>query len=352
MILLVLNVGSSSIKYAVFDGEKRLFDGLIEKIGDSEFSNHEFALNKIDDELSEKNISVDAIVHRVVHGGNISETKIIDDEILKVIKDCCDLAPLHNPHELNAIEICKKFDVPQVAVFDTAFFANLPRKAITYALPQELTDNNNIKRFGFHGSSHKFISENFSKGKTISCHLGSGCSVSAIDNGNPVDVSLGFSTLDGVVMGTRPGSLDSGILLCLLEKGHSLDELKDILYNKSGLKGISRISNDMRTLLDSNDDNAKLAIDVFVYSVQKFIGAYAAALNGLDTLAFTAGIGENSAIIRKRICENLTYLGLELDDNKNNNNEEIISTENSKVKVAVLKTDEELIMAREALNIL
>ncbi len=348
MNILVLNVGSSSVKYSVFKDEKEILEGLVDKIGEKtgEFKDHESVIEHIEKELVSKNISIDVIGHRVVHGGKEKESKVVDNEFLKEIEKYSDLAPLHNPHEINGIKISKKLGALQVAVFDTAFHSTIPSKASTYALPNSLCKKYGIKRYGFHGISHSYIAS-VTEGKVISCHLGSGSSVCAIINGKSVDTSMGFTPAEGLVMGTRAGSIDPGIIPFLIEKEeYSWQQIEHVLNEESGLKGLSG-KNDLRELLTDDSKEGKLAVDIFVYSIVKHIGSYAAAMNGVDEIVFTAGIGENSSEIRKRVCNSLSYLGVIVDDERNTEGDMLISSDNSKVKVKVIKTNEELMIAKE-----
>jgi acetate kinase len=343
--ILVLNVGSSSIKYSLFKDSNLLKSGEKEKLKSK--SNYQKALKEIFNEFKNKNI--DVLAHRVVHGGELKETSIITQEVKNKIKQFSQFAPLHNPKELMVIELCEKFQKPQYAVFDTMFFAELPEVAKIYAIPKEITEKYNIKRYGFHGLSHEFVSRGL-KGKTIVCHLGSGSSISVIQDGKPLDTSMGFTPLEGVIMGTRSGSIDPGIILFLQKKGYNVE---DILTNKSGLKGICEY-NDFREILKriNKDKKYKLAYDLFSYSIIKAIGSYIAVLNGLDNLIFTAAMGENLPKLRENICNQLKFLGLTLDNKKNNKNERIISSTSSKIKVYVIKTNEEKIIAEEILKVL
>ncbi|MFH1503709.1 MAG: acetate/propionate family kinase [Candidatus Diapherotrites archaeon] len=344
-IILVFNVGSSTIKYSLFEDSNLIESENCEKLKTKE--DYEKSVQDIFRKLKDKKI--DVIAHRVVHGGELKKTLKITKEVKEKIKQSSKFAPLHNPKELRVIELCEKLKKPQYAVFDTEFFANLPEVAKIYAIPKEITKKYKIKKYGFHGLSHKLVSEGL-KGRTIICHLGAGSSISAIKNGKPIDTSMGFTPLDGIMMGTRSGSIDPGIIIFLQKKAYNIE---DILTNKSGLKGISGYS-DFRDILKNinRNKNCKLAYDLFVYGILKTIGSYVAALNGLDNLVFTAAIGVNVPRLRKDICDNLKYLGLKLDKNKNKKNAEIISSINSKVKVFVKKTDEEEIIVEEVLKII
>ena len=397
--VLVINVGSSSVKYAVFSGKERLAGGLVERIGQGDAfvqhrgpagnleqplggDNHEAALKKILGLITapeygalDRLEQLTAVGHRVVHGGvRFSESTLIDDNVISEIARVSDLAPLHNPVNLLGIEICQRIlppGVPQVAVFDTAFHSTIPEHVHRYAIPRDLADENQLRRFGFHGTSHKyvahtaaaFLGEATNSLKIISCHLGNGASVTAIDHGRSVDTSMGLTPLEGLIMGTRPGDLDPGLILHLFSKGKSTGEVETMLNKESGLKGLSGLSSDMRELekaADAGHTGALLAIQSFCYRVRKYVGAYMASMCGLDVLVFTAGIGENSAGIRSRICHGLSCLGIEIDDDRNRHPisrgegvaAKIISTEESRVVVMVVPTDEESAIAVETLHTL
>ena len=343
--ILVFNVGSSSIKYSLFEDSDLLKSGNYERLKSKE----DYARAVQDIFIKFKNQKIDAIAHRVVHGGDLKKTSKITKEVKEKIKKFSEFAPLHNPKQLTVIELCEKFKKVQYAVFDTMFFANIPEVAKTYAIPKEITEKYKIKKYGFHGLSHEYVSKGL-KGKTITCHLGSGSSISAIKNGKPLDTSMGLTPLEGIMMGTRSGSIDPGVILLLQKKGYNAE---DILTNKSGLKGISGF-NDFRDILKNMNKNkdCKLAYDLFIYRIIKVIGSYIAVLNGLDNLVFTAAIGENVAILRKDICNQLKFLGLRLNDNKNKSNSKVISSIFSKVKVYVIKTDEEKMAVEEVLKVI
>lgn len=341
--ILVLNTGSSSIKFALFEDELKIYSHKVERV-------HDFkrALESVLKLIDKKNLEFDVIAHRVVHGGPVDKPCLINAKVEKTIREYSQFAPLHNVPQLKVINFCKKLGKKQYAVFDTAFFANLPEKASIYPIPKEITKKFGIKRYGFHGLSHKYVSQKF-KGKTIVCHLGSGCSVSAISDGKPIDISMGLTPMEGLMMGTRAGDIDPGIIIFLEKKGYDMNE---ILNFKSGLKAFGR-ENDFRYFLKNlNKKEIKLGFDIFIYRIIKYIGAYTAALNGLDNLIFTGAIGENSETARKEICKNLTYLGLEIDKDKNNKDLEIISTPNSKIKVCVKKTYEEGEIAKEVYELI
>lgn len=394
MSILILNSGSSSIKFQLRDSatDQVLCKGLLERIGEPEsrvkvtagervveknlaLSDHAAALQFLLSALLDSGLNVlgslseiEAVGHRVVHGGELYwESVLIDDYAIKTIHLLSNLAPLHNPPNLKGIEACRAImpEVPQVAVFDTAFYHSLPPKAYMYPLPRALYERYQIRRYGFHGTSHCYVSRRAlalsgltdEPSRIITAHLGNGCSITALRDGKAVDTSMGFTPLSGLVMGTRPGDIDASLPLYLLEKGMSPDEVQQILQKKSGLLGLSDLSNDMRTLLENAPTNpkAQLAVDVFCYRLKKYIGSYSAVLGGLDVLAFTGGIGENAATIRALTCADMEYLGIEVDTELNNSGsgkESLISTENSKVKVYVIPTDEELMIGEETKLIL
>lgn len=343
--ILIFNVGSSSIKYSLFKNSEFIESGNFERLKTKE--DYDKAVKNIFLKLDIEKIYL--IAHRVVHGGDLKKSCRITEEVKKKIKDFSELAPLHNPRQLLVIELCEEYKKPQYAVFDTMFFAELPEIARTYAIPKNITEKYKIRRYGFHGLSHEFVSRGL-KGKTITCHLGSGSSISAILNGKAIDTSMGFTPLEGLIMGTRSGTIDPGIIFFLEKKGYNM---KEILTEESGLKGISKY-NDFRDILANlkKDKDCKLAYDLFVYSIVKIIGSYIAVLNGLDNLVFTAAIGENNAKIREDVCSNLRFLGIEIDREKNKLNSEVISSTKSKVKVLVKKTNEEKMAVEEVLKIL
>ncbi len=392
MNILVINCGSSSLKYQLINsisGEV-LAKGLCERIGidgmltyqpeggDKEKSEiamptHTEAINAVIQALTNektgviKSLSeVGAVGHRVVHGGEkFTSSCLITEESIKAIEECNDLAPLHNPANLIGIRACQELmpGVPMVAVFDTAFHQTMPEVAYMYGLPYEYYEKYKVRRYGFHGTSHSYVSKRvaeilgkpYDQLKIIVCHLGNGASISAVKYGKSVDTSMGLTPLEGLVMGTRSGDLDPAILEFVAKKANlTLDEITEVLNKKSGMLGISCLSSDGRDLeaaAEAGNAKAKLALDVFDYRVIKYIGAYAAVMNGVDAIAFTAGIGENNKEMRKAVCENLGYLGIQIDDEKNNvrGEERIISTDDSKVKVLLVPTNEELAIARETL---
>ena len=393
MNILVINCGSSSLKYQLIDSEteKALAKGLCERIGidgrltyspaggekevtDAPMPTHTEAIQLVLDALTNEKTGViksldevGAVGHRVVHGGEkFSSSSLITDEMLAAVEECNDLAPLHNPANLIGIDACKKCmpGVPMVGVFDTAFHQTMPKEAYMYALPYEYYEKYKVRRYGFHGTSHSFVSKRTAEflGKDIKdmkiivCHLGNGSSISAVKNGESIDTSMGLTPLEGVIMGTRSGDIDPAILEFLAKKEDmSIADLNNMLNKKSGVYGLSGgVSSDFRDLGEAaaaGNDKAQLALDAFAYRVAKYVGAYAAAMNGVDAIAFTAGVGENDADTRKAILSRLTFLGLELDEeaNKKRGEDNIISTPDSKVTVCVIPTNEELAIARETL---
>jgi acetate kinase len=343
--ILVFNVGSSSIKYSLFGNSNLIESGNCERLKSKE--DYEKAVKNIFKKF--ENIKIYAIAHRIVHGGDLKKTSRITREVKEKIKEFSEFAPLHNLKQLMVIELCKKYSELQYAVFDTMFFSNIPKVAKTYAIPKNITEKYGIERYGFHGLSHESASRGL-KGKTIVCHLGSGSSISAIKDGKAIDISMGLTPLEGVIMGTRSGSIDPGIIFLLQKRGYNVE---DILTNKSGLKGISGFNDfrDIRKKMNKNKD-CKLAYDLFVYQIIKTIGSYAAALNGLNNLVFTAKIGENVPKLREDVCKNFGFMGMHIDKKKNEINSDIISSKNSKIKVYVRKSDEEKIIIKEVLKIL
>ncbi len=387
MKILVLNCGSSSLKFQLFDmqEEKVLLKGLVEKIGSSramltfsgrqpapirdvlEIANHEKAVRIVMDILTHpdhgviRSISeVDAVGHRTVHGGEeFSDAALITPEVIQAVERCVPFAPLHNPANIMGILMARKLmpDLPQVAVFDTAFHSHMPRISYLYGLPFEMYEKHGIRRYGFHGTSHGFVAQKaaevlgkpLAKLKLITCHLGNGSSIAAIDGGVSVDTSMGFTPLEGLVMGTRCGDLDPAVVGFIQERERLSPQDVDSLMNKrSGLLGISGVSNDMRELEEEagrGNERAKLALEIFCLRVRKYIGAYAAELGGLDGVVFTGGIGENAVAIRGRILEHLEHLGIKLDPAANQTRQALISS--GRVKVLVIPTNEELAIARE-----
>jgi acetate kinase len=368
MKVLVLNAGSSSLKYHLFevspetiadDSEQVLAQGLLERV-----SSMADALRQLFDQIG--GVKIEAVGHRVVHGGDrFHESILIDAEVEKAIDELSILAPLHNPHNLEAYRAAEEHlpDVPQVAVFDTAFHHTLPPRAYVYGLPYEYLTEKKIRRYGFHGISHRYVSWRFARlhGKKradyrmITCHLGNGCSICAIEYGHSIDTSMGFTPLEGLIMGTRSGDVDAGAVMHLVRhEGIEPNRLAQILNAESGIKGISGVSNDMRDVLKaaySGNERAALAVDAFCYRVRKYIGTYLAAMNGADALIFTGGIGENAAEIRAQICEGLGNLGIEIDPVRNERpSKEDREIGSSKIPVWVVPTDEELMIARDTLR--
>ena len=391
MNILVINCGSSSLKFQLINSESEgvLAKGLCERIGidgeltyqpeggekttsDKAMPTHTEAIQFVIDALTDEKTGVvksldeiNAVGHRVVHGGEkFASSVVIDDEVLKAIEECNDLAPLHNPANLIGINACRELmpGVPMVAVFDTAFHQTMPSKAYMYGLPYEYYEKYKVRRYGFHGTSHSFVSKRvaelvgkaYDETKTIVCHLGNGASICAVENGKSVDTSMGLTPLEGLVMGTRSGDIDPAIMEFLAKKENlDIAGLMNVLNKKSGVYGLSNnLSSDFRDLSEAAADGneiAELALDVFAYRVAKYVGSYTAAMNGVDNIVFTAGIGENSAIVRTMVCKYLGYLGIEIDEELNGKRgqEIIISTPESKVKVLVVPTNEELAIARE-----
>ncbi len=366
MKILVLNSGSSSLKYQLIEtvAEQRLAKGEISKIG-TDVRNHDEALTAAFRQLKESGITLEDIAgvgHRVVHGGeHFSQSAIIDDHVLRLIESASEFAPLHNPANLKGYYASKALlpHAAQVAVFDTAFHQTLEPHAYLYGIPYLYYTRDKIRRYGFHGTSYRYISERFSQieskdSKVIACHLGNGCSVCAIDAGKSVDTSMGFTPLEGLVMGTRSGDIDAGAVTFLA--GREATRLETILNEQSGLLGISGVSNDMQDVLAEaakGNQRAELAIQVFCYRVTKYIGAYSAAMNGADAVIFTAGIGEHAASIRARICAPLRALGVILDAPRNDaaiGREQQVSVDGASPSVWVIPTDEELVIARDTLR--
>lgn len=394
MKVLVINCGSSSLKFQLINSEDDsvLAKGLCERIGlegsrlvynkasqekeiiNEDMPNHKRAVELVIAALTDKNKGVieslkdvDAVGHRIVHGGEkFAKSVLIDDEVIKAIEECNELAPLHNPANLIGIKSCRELmpDTPMVAVFDTAFHQTMPAKAYLYGLPYKYYEDYKVRRYGFHGTSHGFVSAKtaqllgkpYEELKTIVCHLGNGASICAVANGKSVDTSMGLTPLEGLIMGTRSGSIDPAIVEFLANKENkTVEEVMNILNKESGVLGLSGIGSDFRDIMDAmekGDKRAGLTIEAYCYQVVKYIGAYTAAMNGVDAIAFTAGLGENNSYIRKEICSYLRYLGVKIDDKQNEKRGEdvIISTEDSKVKVLVVPTNEELKIAKETLE--
>ena len=395
MKVLVVNCGSSSLKYQLIDSEteQALAVGLCERIGidgrlkhtpaggekvvlEDALPNHEVAIKNVLAALTNptygviKDLSeIGAVGHRVVHGGEkFTKSVLIDDAVIAGIKECCDLAPLHNPANLIGIDACMKLmpGVPEVAVFDTAFHQTMPKEAYLYAVPYEYYEKYGVRRYGFHGTSHSYVSKRTldvagldkNNSKVIVCHLGNGASCSAVLNGCSVDTSMGLTPLEGLIMGTRSGDIDPAVIEFVAKKENkSLAEMMTVLNKKSGVDGLSGVGSDFRDLdaaAKDGNERAQVAVKAFAYRVAKYVGAYAAAMNGVDAIAFTAGIGENDGKVRKMICERLGFLGITIDDAKNaiRGEEIVISTPDSKVKVLVIPTNEELAICRETVALI
>lgn len=376
MNVLVINCGSSSLKYQLLnmDNEELLDKGLCERIGidgvlkrgdevkEIPMPDHDAAVKVVMDALAGKEIH--AVGHRVVHGGeSFSDSVVVTDEVEKAIDDCCELAPLHNPPNLVGIRACKKImpGVPNVAVFDTAFHANMPEKAYLYAIPYELYETHKIRKYGFHGTSHKYVSmiaaemlgKPYNQVKTITCHLGNGASIAAVDKGRCVDTSMGLTPLEGLAMGTRSGDIDPAVIPFIMQKENiTAHEVVDLLNKKSGMLGVSGVSSDFRDLSaaeEKGNARAKAALDLFCYRVAQYVGSYAASMNGMDAVVFTAGVGENHTDVRRRVCNYLSFLGIEIDDDKNEKRGQAmdISKGSAKVRALVIPTNEELVIARD-----
>ena len=393
--ILVLNCGSSSIKYKLFDMETEsvLAQGEIEKIGlngsslkinlpdgnkavlEGEILEHQTGIEYILGVITSKKYGcvrsldeIDAVGHRVVHGGEkFNSSVLITEEVIQKIVECNDLAPLHNPPNMNGITAIKELmpNVPQVAVFDTAFHQTMPEHAYLYGLPYSLYEKYAIRRYGFHGTSHRYVSGQvchflnvpFEKQKIITCHIGNGASIAAIMNGRSIDTSMGMTPVEGLLMGTRCGDIDAGVLTYIMEKENVGAQAISTIVNKySGILGISGVSSDMREIeaaIQNGDERAALALKTYNYRIKKYVGAYAAVLGGVDILVFTGGVGENQWQTRVAVCENMEYMGIRLDEEKNKNVrgvEAVISMENSLVKVVVIPTDEELMIASDTLK--
>lgn len=396
MKVLVINCGSSSLKYQLIDSdtEKMLAKGNCERIKidgsfithqttgkekvvfESPMPDHSAAVKLVIEKLTDKEIGaisdlseIGAIGHRVVHGGEkFAGSALINDEVMAAIEECSELAPLHNPANLIGIRACKELmpDVPQVAVFDTAFHQTMPDYAYVYGIPYEYYEKYKVRRYGFHGTSHSFVSKRTAEilgkdikdTKIIVCHLGGGASICAVEGGKSIDTTMGFTPLEGITMGTRSGNIDPAIVEFIANKENkSISEVMNILNKNSGVLGISGKSSDFRDLDEgilAGDKRCEIAMNVFCYQAAKFIGGYVAAMNGVDAIVFTAGVGENNKTARTRICERLAYLGIKLDDEPNSlRGEEVkISTEDSRVPVYVVPTNEELAIARETVSLI
>ncbi len=396
MKVLVVNTSSSSLKYQLIDSsnERMLAKGLCERIGlingihsytnseNKSFVNecvirdHAYAFKimleaLISDEYGVlKDISeIDAVGHRVVHGGEkFNKPVLIDDSVIKIIEDCIDLAPLHNPAGISGIKVCQEIlkDVPMVGVFDTAFHQTIPDYAYMYALPYEMYEKYGVRKYGFHGTNHRYVSRRaaeimqkpLEKIKIVSCHLGSGASICAIDKGISIDNSMGFTPLAGLAMGTRSGTIDPSIISYIMDKKHmSVEEVNDYLNKNSGILGVSGISSDFRDLIKAKDEGhkrAQLALNIFAYRVKKYICEYVGVMGGIDALIFTAGVGENNAYIREAITNNLDIFGIKMDKRKNNaaKGEADVSKDRSNVRILIIPANEELEIARQCKSLL
>ena len=393
MKILVVNCGSSTLKFQLIDSETEEVSasGLCERIGlggsitykkegekyqeEVPFPDHGVAIQKVLDTLLDGEIGVlkslseiNAIGHRLVHGGEkFASSVVIDEEVIKAIESCNDLAPLHNPANLLGVRACQKVmpGIPNVAVFDTAFHQIMPPKAYLYGLPKEYYKKYGVRRYGFHGTSHSFVSHRLAElagldignSKMIVCHIGSGASISAIKNGESIDTSMGMTPLEGLLMGTRSGDIDPAIIEFICSKeGISVGEMTDILNKKSGALGVSGVSSDFRDLIEemeNGNEDAKNAVDIMIYRIIKYIGAYFVALDGADAIALTAGIGENNAMVRERIMKGLAAIGVvpDLEANAESGREHILTKPESKVAVWVIPTNEELAIARETVRL-
>ncbi|MZP29073.1 acetate/propionate family kinase [Heliobacterium undosum] len=395
MIVLVINSGSSSLKYQVFDMQKEalLAKGLVERIGlngsilthrptgkdqvviETEIPNHDRAIQLTVEALTHEDHGVvasmreiDAVGHRVAHGGDkFSDSAVINEQSLANIRALFEVAPLHNPPAVMGIEACQHMlpGVPQVAVFDTAFHQTIPGYAYNYALPYALAEKYSLRRYGFHGTSHKYVAQraaamlgrSLEDLKIITCHLGNGASIAAIDGGRSVDTSMGFTPLEGLIMGTRVGDMDPAAVPFLMEKeGLTTGQINDLMNKKSGVLGVSGVSSDFRDLEEGaakGNERCQMALDMFAYRVKKYIGAYAAVMNGVDAIVFTAGLGENSPSMRRSVCSGLGYLGVQLDEEKNKGRGEAdVSTAGATCRVMVVPTNEELMIARDTYRLL
>lgn len=394
MNVLVVNCGSSSIKYQLLnmENESVIAKGICERIGidgsfikhttegqDSvkvmvDFPNHKVAIAKVLSMLTEgetacvKPEEISAVGHRVVHGGEkFNKSVLITEEVEEAIRECCELAPLHNPANLTGIDACRELmpSVPMVAVFDTAFHQTMPKHAYMYAIPQEYYEKYGVRKYGFHGTSHKYVSQKAAEmlgkpvedTKVIVCHLGNGASVCAVDGGKSVETSMGFTPLAGLIMGTRSGDIDPAIVTFLMEKeGLSAKEVDNILNKKSGVDALSRLSSDFREIEDgvvAGDPACRFTMDAYQHRVVSYIGAYAAVMNGVDAICFAGGLGENNAVMREEIANMLTWLGVELDAEKNKCRgvERDLTKETSKVKMLLIPTNEELMIARDTVEL-
>ncbi|MCQ2145400.1 MAG: acetate kinase [Bacteroidales bacterium] len=398
MIILVLNCGSSSLKYQLLDMKSNeiynlVAKGLVERIGsemghvkhttigkdsidyETPVADHTVGVKEVLKALLDKQLGclntledIEAVGHRVLHGGSeIVCSKLVDDQLISIVEKCCDLGPLHNPANLRGIRAVKEVlpEVPQVAVFDTAFHQTMPAHNYMYALPYEYYEKYSIRKYGFHGTSHRYVSAEGAKfagldinnSKIITCHLGNGSSIAAVENGKVVDTTMGLTPLDGLIMGTRCGAIDPAVVTYIeMKEGKTAAEMDALMNKKSGLLGVSGISNDLRDVsAAANEGNprAKLALKKLTHDIIKYIGSYTAEMNGVDLIIFTGGIGENNARLRRRISENLGYLGVKFnyEANETRGDEIMLTLPESKVKMAVIATNEELMIARDTMNI-
>ena len=397
MKILVLNCGSSSIKYALYDMDSKtvMTSGGAERVGlDGAFvkvklangerkkvmhdiPEHTEGVKFIFSLLTDPEIGVikdlkeiDAVGHRMVHGGEkFNKSVLLTEEVLKVFEECTDLAPLHNPANLKGVRAVQELmpGLPQVGVFDTAFHQTMPKEAYMYAVPYELYEKYGVRRYGFHGTSHRYVSQRVCEflgvkpegKKIITCHIGNGASIAAVKDGKCIDTSMGLTPLEGLMMGTRSGDIDGGAITFIQKKlGLDADGMSNLLNKKSGMLGITGISSDMREIdaaCEEGNERAKLAIEMYNYRIRKYIGAYAAAMDGCDIIVFTAGVGENQTSMREKVCEGLSFMGVKIDAEKNSGihgEEAVISTPDSKVTVVVIPTDEELMIATDTMALL
>lgn len=396
MKILVINCGSSSLKYQLIDmaDESVLANGLVERIGiegsqlkhqkGSEpkveivvaMKDHKDALTQVMNALTHKDYGaiadlseINAVGHRVVHGAEtFAQSTVITDAVKKALEDNIELAPLHNPPNLLGIQVCEELlpNIPQVGVFDTSFHQTMPKSSFLYPLPYEYYEKHRVRRYGFHGTSHKYVSQraaallgkNLEDLKIVTCHLGNGASLAAVEYGKSIDTSMGFTPLEGLAMGTRSGDIDPAILSFVMAKENlNIEEMTNVLNKKSGVLGLSQVSSDFRDIEDAakeGNEKAQIALDVFHKRVKKYLGAYMAEMNGADAIVFTAGLGENSAASRAEILKDMDFFGIRLDEQKNNvrGKETIVSADDSKVKVLVIPTNEELMIARDTLELI
>lgn len=396
MNILVLNCGSSSVKYKLIDTTDKhvLAEGGVEKIGlpdsfikfrindgskkvkEESIPDHRTAVNDILELLTSKEYGcitslkdIDAVGHRVVHGGEkFNQSVLIDEEVIEKIKECYDVAPLHNPVNMAGIDAVTELmpGIPQVAVFDTAFHQTMPKEAYMYAIPYRLYEEYGIRRYGFHGTSHRYVSRRacefldipYEKQRIITCHIGNGGSITAIRDGKSIDTSMGLTPTEGLMMGTRVGDIDPGAITFIMEKDRiNTKGVSNLINKRSGVLGVSGISSDMRDIdaaIAQGNERAKLALDMYIYRIIKYIGAYTAVLDGVDVIVFTGGVGENQQSLRQRVCDHLSYLGVKIDAEVNvasRGEEKLISTPDSKVKIVVIPTDEEMMIAKDTEDI-